>query len=60
MSRHKTPPLTARNWDEIMEVGGGAMPLFEKRRPVARNTDTVNVKEGRDRMRQNFHRSRFG
>lgn len=59
MSRHKTPRLNPRNWEELDELEDASLPAFEKVRRNMHN-DELGIDPKNKRSRQNFHRPRLG
>lgn len=57
MPRLKTPRLTTRNWEALLESDTMALPSFEKLSRAPADEETGPRKPARSR--QSFHRSRF-
>ena len=59
MSRHKMPPLNARNWDALADMDAAAADSLGKSKHAAREDDRYFERGKAQKQRQNFHRSRM-
>ncbi|NND53618.1 MAG: hypothetical protein HKN56_01445 [Gammaproteobacteria bacterium] len=59
MSRYKSHGSTPRNWDVLVELDEGDLPMFEPIRAIHK-PDEDREPRRINRVRQSFHRPRFG